>query len=154
MLVVRRNMPMKNRSLALSFESVFQRLLFFEAVALDTPEISSMFELIATNLLAGTPGREHQYFDGAVGLSSKVRTSRKIEFQGQMWVGGEGTQWTEPLKATVTEKNEKGSRKRRVWISISVGADRATAELFSAFGVSPQAESGRREDCPPGSHTT
>src|SRR5215471_9293059 len=100
---------MQSRSLALSFENVFQRLLFFEAVQLDTPEVSSMFEVIATNLLAGAPGREHLYFDGAVGLTSKVRTSRKIEFQGEMWVGGQGTQWTEPLQATVTEKNEKGS---------------------------------------------
>jgi hypothetical protein len=131
---------MQNHSLALSFESVFHRLLFFEDVALDTPEVSSMFELIATNLLAGTAGRGHQYFDGAVSLSSKVRTSHKVEFQGQMWVGGEGTQWMEPLKATVTEKNEKGSRKRKVSITISVGGDRATGELFSAFGVSPEAE--------------
>jgi len=133
---------MQSHSLALSFERVFQRLLFFEAVALDSPEVSSMFDVIATNLLAGKPGREHQYFDGAVGLSSKVRTSRKIEFQGEMWVGGQGTQWTEPLEATVTDKNEQGSRKRKVWISISVGADRATAELFSAFGVIGEAELG------------
>ena len=136
-------MPMQSRSLALRFESVFQRLLLFEPVAFDTPEISSMFEVIATTLLAGAPGREDQYFDGAVGLTSKVKTSRKIEFQGDMWVGGEGTQWTEPLKATVTEKNEKGSRKRRVWISISVGADRAVAELFAAFGVTGEAPTQR-----------
>ena len=90
---------MTSRTLALGFENVFQRLLFYEGVALDNPEVSSMFEVIATNLLGGSPTRKGQYFDGAVGLVSNVKSSRKVEFQGEMWVGGDGTQWTEPLRS-------------------------------------------------------
>jgi hypothetical protein len=135
---------MQTRDLALNFESVFQRSLFLEKVALDTPEVSFMFEVIATNLLVGAPEREHHYFDGAIGLTSKVRASRTVEFQGEMWVGDENNQWTEPLKVTVTERNEKGSSKRRAWITISVGADHATGELFSAFGAGPEAEPSSR----------
>ena len=46
---------MPSRTLALSFENVFQRPLFHEATALDNPEVSSMFEIIARNSLGGSP---------------------------------------------------------------------------------------------------
>ena len=130
---------MTSRTLALSFENVFQRLLFHEAVTLDNPEVSSMFEVIASNLLGGSPAREGQYFDGAVGVVSTVRTSRKVEFQGEMWVGGDGTQWTEPFRTTVTDKR---STKQGIWVTITVGSDRGEGGLFSAFGVTQKAEPG------------
>ena len=128
---------MTSRPLALAFENVFQRLLFYEAGALDNPEVGSMFEVIATNLLGGLPTRAGQYFDGAVALLSTVKTSRKIEFQGEMWVGGDGTQWTEPFRATVTDKS---TTKQGIWVTITVGSDRGEGELFSAFGVTQEAE--------------
>ncbi len=130
---------MTNRTLALGFENVFQRLLFYEVVALDNPEVSSMFEVIANNLLGGSSARKGQYFDGAVGVVSTVKTSRKVEFQGEMWVGGDGTQWTEPFKTTVTDKR---STKQGIWVTITVGSDRGEGELFSAFGVTQEAEPG------------
>jgi len=123
---------MTSRTLALGFENVFQRLLFCEVVALDNPEVSSMFEVIANNLLGALPARKGQYSDGAVGLVSTVKTSRKVEFRGEMWVGRDGTQWTEPLLTTVTDKI---FTKQGIWITIIVGSDRGEGELFSAFGV-------------------
>jgi hypothetical protein len=130
---------MTSRTLALSFENVFQRLLFHEAVALNNPEVSSMFEVIATNLLSGSPTRKGQYFDGAVGVVSTVKTSRKVEFQGEMWVGGDATQWTEPFKVKVADKS---STKQGIGVIIKVGSDRGEGKLFSAFGVAKQAEPG------------
>ena len=49
---------MTSRTLALGFENVFQRLLFYEVVALENPEESSMFEVIANNLLGSSPARK------------------------------------------------------------------------------------------------
>jgi len=130
---------MTSRTLALGFENVFQRLLFYEVLELENPEVSSMFELIATNLIGASQARKRQYFDGAVGVVSKVKTSRKVEFHGEMWVGRDGTQCTEPFKTTVTDKS---STKQGIWITITVGSDRGEGELFSAFGVPPEAELG------------
>jgi hypothetical protein len=130
---------MTNSTLALGFENVFQRLLFYEVVALDNPEVSSMFEVIANNLLTGSPARKGQYFDGAVGLVSTVKSSRKVEFLGEMWVGRDGTQWAEPFKTTVTDKS---STRQGIWVTITVGSDRGEGELFSAFGVTQAAEPG------------
>jgi hypothetical protein len=130
---------MTSRELALGFENVFQRLLFYEVVALDSPEVSSMFEVIANNLFAGSPARTGHYFDGAVGVVLTVKTSRKVEFQGEMWVGGDGTQWTEPFKTTVTDRS---STEQGIWVTITVGSDRGEGQLFSAFGVAQEAEPG------------
>ncbi len=52
---------MTSRALALGFENVFQRLLFYEVVALDKPAVRSMFEVIANNLLGRSPARKGQY---------------------------------------------------------------------------------------------
>jgi hypothetical protein len=130
---------MTSRTLAVGLENVFQRLLYHESVALEDPEVSSMFEVIATNLLGQSAARKGQYFDGAVALAATVKTSRKVEFQGQMWVGGNRTQWTEPFTATVTDKR---STKQGIWIAITVGSNRGAAELFSAFGATENAEPG------------
>ncbi len=130
---------MTSRTLALGFENMFQRLLFYEVVDLENPEVSSMFEVIASNLLGGSPARKGQYFDGAVGVVSKVKTSRKVELHGEMWVGGDGTQWREPFKTTVADKS---STKQGIWVTIIVGSDRGEGELFAAFGVPQEAEPG------------
>lgn len=130
---------MTSRALAAGFENMFQRLLFHESVALENPEVSSMFEIIANNLLGSSPARQGQYFDGAVGLVSTVKTSAKVEFQGDIWVGGNRTQWTEPFKTTVTDKR---STKQGIWVTITVGSDRGEGELFCAFGVTEKCEAG------------
>ena len=72
-------------------------------------------------------------------MVSTVKTSRKVEFQGEMWVGGDGTQWTEPFKTTVTDKS---STKQGIWVTITVGSDRGEGELFSSFSGAQKAEPG------------
>lgn len=118
-------------ALASKFKDMFRRLLTREQVNFDTPEVALMFEVIATTLFGGCSHRSQQYFDGAVGVISTVKTPRQIEFQGEMWVGGDRKQWTESFRATVTDK---GSTKQGIWVIMKMESDRGEGELMSCFG--------------------
>ena len=86
--------------------------------------------MIAETLLGGLPEWKGCYFDGAASLTSKKVTVRKIEFSGAMWVGKNRKQWTEPLRATVTDKTRT---KQGVWIGLRVGKTFAESELWAAL---------------------
>ena len=118
-------------TLANRFEDVFRRLLARESLDLYERDLSMMFESISTNLLGKLSARRGCYFDGVVGMISTVRSTRKVEFVGEMWVGRDGNQWTEPFYATVVDKR---STKQGIWITISVGDDKMEADLSFAFG--------------------
>jgi len=121
-------MTISNRDLAIRFEDIFQRLLAREKLDAHEKELSEFFEFIATRLLGDFPSRKGHYFDGAVGLAATVKTVRQVEFQGEMWVGANQDQWTEPFQATVTDKR---TTKEGIWIVVQVGADRAEGEVMS-----------------------
>jgi hypothetical protein len=110
-------------------------LLSGETLDLYAEGISSMFEVIAANLLAEVPGREFMWYDGVDGLTAIIRKARQVEFSGEMWVGDVGDarkQWKEDFQATVTDKR---GTKQGIWVIIWIGPDRAEGELSSAFGL-------------------
>ena len=116
------------------FEDVFSRLLKREELDFYDLGVSLMFEVIATNLLAQTPGREWHWYDGVVGLEARIRKPRQIEFTGEIWVmslekGNDPGK--ENFRATVTDKR---LTKQNIWIALCIGDDRAEAELSEAFG--------------------
>jgi hypothetical protein len=117
-----------NRDLAIRFEDIFQNLLAREKLDAHEKELSEFFEFIATRLLGDFPSRKGHYFDGVVGLAATVKTGRQVEFQGEMWLGGNQHQWTEAFQATVTDKR---ITKQGIWIVLQVGADRAEGEVMS-----------------------
>jgi hypothetical protein len=128
---------MASRDLAIRFENVFRRLLSRERLDLYDEDMSFMFEVIATSLLGAYPNRKACYFDGVVDLTSTLKTPRKVEFNGEMWVGQDRAQWKERFRATATDKR---STKQGIWITVWVGADRAEGELWTAFGVTTKVE--------------
>ena len=117
--------------LANRFEIVLRRLLASEKLDLYAEDVSLMFEGIATNLLGEIPTRKGCYFDGVDGLTAKLKTPRKLEFEGEMWVGRNRDQWTEHFRATAADRR---STKQGFWITIWIGTDRAEGELPSTFG--------------------
>jgi hypothetical protein len=59
------------------------------------------------------------WYDSATGLSSKIRKSRQIVFEGKTRVGNLTTkQWLEPFGAIITDKR---ITKQDLWIKIRVG---------------------------------
>jgi hypothetical protein len=114
-----------NHDLAIRFE---ERLLARQKLDAHEKDLSDFFEFIATSLFADFPSRKGHYFDGAVGLAATAKNVRQVEFQGEMWVGGNQDQWTEPFQATVTNKR---ITKEGIWIVVQVGADRAEGEIMS-----------------------
>lgn len=131
--------------LAIKFEKAFRLLLAREEVDLYAADMSIVWEGIANSLLGALPGRACCYFDGVVNLASRVRKKCQVEFTGSMWVGDGRKQWTEPFLARVTDKT---ITKQGIWVVISVGTDKAEAELWSALGIGTSAEVSRR-DSPP-----
>ena len=134
-------MARASRDLAIRFEDVFRRLLSRERLDLYEEGMSVMFELIAENLLDQHSNRKSCYFDGVVDLTSTIKTSRKVEFNGEMWVGQDRAQWTEPFRATATDKR---LTKQGIWITVWIGADRAEGELSTAFGLATKVERAAR----------
>jgi hypothetical protein len=121
---------MSREELVIQFEELFLRLLAREHVDLYAAGLSYTFEVIAGTLLGASPGRERCFFDGVVGLRAQVKSPRKVEFQGEMWVGSDREQWKEPFRATAVDKR---MTKQGICITLAVGSDRAEAELSSAF---------------------
>jgi hypothetical protein len=121
-------------NIAKHFESIFQRLLAGETLDLYAEGVSSMFEVIAANLLAEVPERKLMWYDGVVGLTASVRKAHQVEFRGEIWVGdvGDTTQWKEDFRATVTDKR---ITKQGIWVILCVGADRAEGDLLTTFGL-------------------
>ncbi len=121
----------ENGNLSSEFENIFQRLVNSEEVDLCNPDVSLMFEVIATNLLRARQERDSVYFDGAVGITASKRKSRQIEFSGQMWVGQNLRQWKEPFRVLVTDKRITNQDiTAKVWI----GPDEGEGVLAVAFG--------------------
>jgi len=128
-----------NITRATSFRDIFFRLLAREKVNVDTPAVSLLFEVIANTLLRGLPQRSQQYFDGAVGVVSTIKSTRQIEFQGDMWVGTERDQWTESFRVTVTDKRVT---KQGIWLIMKMGSDRGEGELMDCFGCGGKQKHG------------
>ncbi len=139
---------MNSRDLAARFEELFQRSLARQPLDATEQELSNLFEFIAGRLLGALPSRQGQYFDGVVHLVAAVRKARQVAFRGDMWVGdNRRNQWTEPFQATVTDKRitEQG-----LWITISVGGDRAEGEIVTVFGLAESAERAAPSEWRPG----
>ena len=118
---------------AAAFLTIFERLLAHERFELEKTDVGFLFEVIASNLLL----ESKVYFDGATGLSAKIRKARQIEFAGKMWVGGNKTQWLEPFSAMVTDKR---ITKQGIWFKIRVGDDEAEGNLSEAFYLPEDAD--------------
>jgi len=85
-----------------------------------------LFEAIAGNLIESP-----LWFDGAVGLTSKIRKPRQIVFEGKMWVAKDAQkQWMEKFKAIVTDKQ---ITKQGIWIKISEGEYIGKGDLLEFF---------------------
>lgn len=117
---------MSRADLARKFEDIFARLLAGEKVDTHETDLSFMFEIMATTMLAPRSGLS---FDGVSPLRSKRRSPRKIEFLGDMWLLPSGTK---PFGAAALDKR---ITKQGIWITLSVGEDKAEAELSTALGV-------------------
>jgi hypothetical protein len=120
-------------------DQIFNHILAGNRVEDYEKELSEIFEFVATRLLYNSPLRKGQYFDGVVGLVATVKTPRKAEFVGEMWVGANRDQWTEAFRATVTDKR---TAKQGILIAIQVGADRADCEIMSLFNTPIESASG------------
>jgi len=114
------------------FEDIFRRLLSGENLAHFEQDLSPLFELIAANLLAGSESRIGCYFDGVIGMTATLASSRKLRLDGEMWVGRDKSQWKEPFRATIVDKT---STKQGVWITVWIGEDRAEGEMVSALAL-------------------
>ena len=123
---------MGRTDLATKFETAFRLLLAGEEVDLYAAGMSIAWEGIAGSLLGALPSRAGCFFDGVVNLAARLRKQRQIEFTGNMWIGDGQRQWTEPFIARVTDKTITS---QGIWVAISVGTDRAEAELWSALGM-------------------
>lgn len=117
--------------LATKLETAVRQLLAGEEVDLYAEDMSVAWEGIAGSLLGALPNRAGCYFDGVVNLAARKRKQGQVEFTGNMWVGDGQRQWTEPFLARVTDKTVT---KQGIWVAISVGTDKAQAELWSALG--------------------
>jgi hypothetical protein len=92
---------MSNHHLENCFEEIFRRSLVREGVDFYEKDLSEIFGLIAAKLLCASPSRKGLYIDRTVALAATVKTSRQVEFHGEMWVGGNREQWSEPCRAGV-----------------------------------------------------
>ena len=123
----------KRRTLSNQFESIFQRLLSGETIDFYEQDLSFLFEVIATYLLAETTDREYCWYDGVANLTARVRKTRQVEFNGEIWVADDGGgMWKEDFRARVTDKRLTN---QGIWITLWVGSSRAEAEVSDAFGL-------------------
>lgn len=87
-----------------------------ERIELYENELSFLFEVIAGNLIDCS-----LTFDGATGLTSRIRKKRQIVFEGKMWVVKDGNGWNEWLEAFGAIVTDKRITKQGIWIKIWVG---------------------------------
>lgn len=126
------------------FENVFHRLLAGETLDLYAEGVSAMFEIIAANLLADFPEREFVWYDGVDGLTARVKTQRQVEFDGEMWVADDRTQWKEDFRATITDKS---ITKQGIWVIVWLGSDRVEAELSAALDLHNESALNSPKSC-------
>ena len=122
----------KRRDLAKRFEDIFSRLLSNEKFDLYEAGLSSMFEVISTNLLSEIRQNSFLYFDGVVDLNVTKRKPRQIEFTGQMWIGEGRSQWKEDFRATVIDKRVTN---QGICVALKIGDFEAVGELTTAFAI-------------------
>ena len=123
---------MPRPTLTAQFEDIFRRLLAGGALAHFERDLSGLFEVITMNLLAGSVGRSGCYFDGVIGMTATSPSARTLQLHGEIWVGRDKSQWTEPFRAKIVDKT---STKQGIWITVWVGKDRAEGHLASALAV-------------------
>jgi hypothetical protein len=106
------------------FLEILERLLARQSVGPDAArDMSAVFEIVADRLLGQLPARKDSYFDGVVFETSQRKTSRKVEFTGEIWVGRGKEQWKERFAATVIDKR---ITKQGFWLRLRVGTDGST----------------------------
>ena len=121
---------MPHPNLAEWFQDIFQRLLAREDFADHQKDLSGLFEVIASNFFRGFPAYRECYFDGFSGVTLTIHPPRTLELRGEMWVGRDRVQWTEPFRAKVVDKR---GTKQGIWITIWIGENRVEGE--SAFAL-------------------
>jgi hypothetical protein len=119
---------MSRADLVKQFEDIFARLLAGEKSDPHEGDLSSLFEVMATTLLAEPCGVS---FDGVSPMWVKRRSPRKLEFVGDMWILGGRGDATRPFRATAVDKR---MTKQGICITLAVGEDKAEAELSTALG--------------------
>ena len=117
-----------HNELAKQFESIFEHLLAGEKIDLYEKNLSFLFETIAESLI------KNLAFDGAVNLTAKIRKSKQIVVEGEMWIFGEDArkQWKESFQVVVTDKR---ITKQGIWIKIRVGTNIGEGSLSEVFAA-------------------
>ena len=121
--------PMYRADLVKQFEDIFVRLLAGENSEAHERGLSFLFEVMAITLLSERCGIS---FDGVSPLRAKRRSPRKLDFTGDMWILGGRGESKRSFRATAVDKR---ITKQGIWITLSVGYDKAEAELSTALGV-------------------
>jgi hypothetical protein len=89
-------------------------LLKGEKIEVYEKDLSFLFEAIA-GILIESPF----WFDGAVGLTARIKKKRQVIFEGKIWTAKDAQkQWLENFEAIVTDKR---ITKQGLWIKIRVG---------------------------------
>lgn len=103
-----------------------------EKIELYENELSFLFEAIAGSLI-DCP----LTFDGATGLTAKIRKSRQVVFQGKMWILDieKGNKWKDSLEPFEAIFTDKRITKQGVWIKIRVGEYVGEGELSEKLEV-------------------
>jgi hypothetical protein len=126
-----------NLDVAAQLAGIFQHVRAREKLTPYEQDLNGLFEILTTRMLSDLPHRRGQYFDGAVGLVATVRSPRKVVFEGEMWIGQNTEQWTEPFRFTITDKR---ITKQGLYLAVSVGCDKAEGDLASMFPILEGAE--------------
>lgn len=112
------------------FQRIILRILAGEPYGLFLPDLGGFLELISWNLAGQVESRRNQYFDGPGDLTVLRMSRCKVRFTGEMWVGKDSQQWTEPFWCTVVDKR---ITKQGFWIQVQVGEDRGEGESVQAL---------------------
>jgi hypothetical protein len=118
--------PLLPPELANRFEQIIDRLLAHEPLDLHEKDLNGFFEVIATNLFATLPHRSGCYFDGLTNVTANPSTPRTIGLKGEMWVGVNRDQWTEPFHARIVNKR---TTHQGLSITLTIGQDKTQGEL-------------------------
>jgi hypothetical protein len=130
---------MQHPDLTESFKKIFERLLAGDNLAghenglrevAPAHQLSALLAVVATNLLGNSKHYVGCYFDGAIGITAKLRSPRTIEIQGEIWIGRDRKQWTEPFRVKVVDKQ---ITKQGIWITIWIGQERGEGESIFAL---------------------
>jgi hypothetical protein len=114
--------------LAEQFTYIFERLINREKIEPYEEELSLLFAVISQSLI-DYPLR----FEGLSYLTSKIRKSRQIVFEGNIVAEEDYGEWNdriEPFNAIVTDKR---ITKQGIWIKIWVGEYVGEGELSEAL---------------------